>query len=205
MAPSQRGVAAVLAVAIAAAYATLINDVTVAVAGTFSDAVATAYAAFIKDIAVAVAGAFSDAVTPTIVHGTGPVANATGIVHTHALIDVVADTIHVGIHPRTSTFPAFIQDIAVAIAGTIGDAFAAAYATLVENIAVTVTGTFGDPVAAAYATLVKDVAVAIALPLGNVVARSVVKRRFDVVVASHLVRASRDVAVVEFQNIAPFL
>ena len=154
MAPSQRGVAAILAVAIAAAYATLINDVTVAVAGTFSDAVATAYTAFIKDIAVAVAGAFSDAVTPTIVHGTGPVANATGIVHTHALIDVVADTIHVGIHPRTSTFPAFIQDVAVTVTGAFGDPVAAANPALVKNVAVAITGTLSDAVAAAYATLV---------------------------------------------------
>ena len=80
--------------AITATNATLVKNVAVAVAGTVSDAITATNATLIKNVAVAVAGTVSDAIA---------VANTALVKRADAIIDVVANTIRIGIRLARAT------------------------------------------------------------------------------------------------------
>ena len=104
--------------------------VTIAVFG--RDAVAATEAAFVEDVSVTVAIAYRDVGASALVNLAWSVAHTTGIEFSHTWVDVVADTVHVGVGLTwTATFSEGVKLVSSTIAVARGNALSTANATFI--------------------------------------------------------------------------
>ena len=143
-------------------------DVSVAVAVSGGDAVTATDAALVKDVSVTVAVSFRDVCASALVDLAWSVAHATGVELSNTWVDVVADSVGVGIGlTRPTTLAERVKLVSVAVTVPSRDAVTATDAALVKDVSVTVAVSFRDVCASTFVDLAWSVAHTASVELSN--------------------------------------